>query len=350
MPQRIQQDLRDLYDLLLAEHTQALLEDRDAQTDVDDVPSGTEHLYSRVQDAAAADAELAVLDIARGSTQSADTIPTTTMPLLSTAAEAVRADKLATGTWTTRTADTAQRTLNRFLEHAGDRPWNAYTKSDVRAWRDSQSIKPASVNIGIATLGSILSWLIQQEDGPYTNPFEGMRLKAAGTEREAFTPDEVRHMLTSLSGWERDVVLVGAYTGMRVSEVCQLTPDDIVEIDGVRCFKLDSHKHTLKTDSSARVVPVHPALQDVQLPIGHKAKAVSHWFSTVAKKELNLPANKVLHSLRMAFATSMMQAGVSEDITAALLGHSVGNTLSYKLYASGHSTKQLQEAVALLKY
>lgn len=46
----------------------------------------------------------------------------------------------------------------------------------------------------------------------------------------------------------------------RVSEVCQLRAEDIVLIEGIWCMTFDPEAGPLKTRSSERAVPLHPAL------------------------------------------------------------------------------------------
>ena len=356
MPERQQTALRELYRLLLAEHTAALLEDRDSVVDVDDIPPEVDHLYIRLSDAATDAATEAVLDMARGTghnvqgtTTASQRGPQPCSELLSNAFLRVRSDKLSTGTWTQKTANSASTKLQGFLHAAGDRPWDTYTKADVRSWRDALDVQPATVNNQIAILASVLSWLIQQEDAPHSNPFDGMRLKTVPTGREAFTVPEAQHMLDVLTGWKQDAIRLSLYTGMRVSEVCQLTPDDIVEVDGIRCYKLDPTRHALKTAASARLVPIHPELKDIQLPLGKTATQVGNWFSRTGRAALGVPDKKVLHSTRMYFCLQLLRADVTEETVAQLAGHSYGKTQSFKVYAKeGFALGQLHEAVLKL--
>jgi integrase len=55
---------------------------------------------------------------------------------------------------------------------------------------------------------------------------------------------------------------LGAYSGARVSELCQLRADDIVSVDAFWCMKFDPGAGSLKTSGSERIIPLHPALID----------------------------------------------------------------------------------------
>lgn len=82
---------------------------------------------------------------------------------------------------------------------------------------------------------------------------------------KAFTAEQVQHLFApvnfaALPLSSRWALMIGLYTGARVSEVGQLHLKDIAENDGVLCFNITDdgeHQH-LKTDTSIRAVPVHP--------------------------------------------------------------------------------------------
>jgi len=61
----------------------------------------------------------------------------------------------------------------------------------------------------------------------------------------------------------RWVPWLGAYSGARVSELCQLRAGDVVELEGIWCMKFDPEAGPLKNSSSERTIPLHPALIDV---------------------------------------------------------------------------------------
>lgn len=54
--------------------------------------------------------------------------------------------------------------------------------------------------------------------------------------------------------------LLGAYSGARLSEICQLRVEDITEANGIWCMKIMPEAGSLKTLGSERVVPLHPAV------------------------------------------------------------------------------------------
>ena len=100
-----------------------------------------------------------------------------------------------------------------------------------------------------------------------TNPAEcvSIEIRTPTNERKrSFTDEEAAIVLTAAVG-EKDAVkrwvpFLDAYTGARVSELCQLRREDILQVDGIWCMKMDPEAGSLKTASSERLVPLHPAL------------------------------------------------------------------------------------------
>ncbi|MFZ3324836.1 MAG: hypothetical protein WA231_02620 [Methylocella sp.] len=58
----------------------------------------------------------------------------------------------------------------------------------------------------------------------------------------------------------RWVPLLSAYSGVRVSEICQLRVEDVTQLSGIWCMKIAPEAGSLKTAGSERVVPLHPAV------------------------------------------------------------------------------------------
>ena len=54
--------------------------------------------------------------------------------------------------------------------------------------------------------------------------------------------------------------ILGMYSGLRLSEKCQLNVEDVKKVYGVLCFDVNDEKDKMKTKSSPRIVPVHPVL------------------------------------------------------------------------------------------
>lgn len=167
--------------------------------------------------------------------------------------------------------------------------------------------------------------------------------------------------------------LLALYTGSRANELAQLRVDDIVEVDGVWCISHseDTPDKRLKTRDD-RLVPLHPKLIELGFLdfvnlFKHKnyrwtdekdnhrlfkglnedkvrggyAKELSRWFNGGYRKETNkhfgfkheigimaaAGERKDFHSFRHTFATAAQNAGIPDNFSYKITGHSDGKQL-----------------------
>jgi integrase len=157
-----------------------------------------------------------------------------------------------------------------------------------------------------------------------------------------------------------DLILLGAYTGGRIEELCQLRTENIIDEDGVQSFDIvDS-----KTVAGIRVVPVHPALaalvkrlmddskdgylvpSDSKNKYGIRSDLMSKAFGRL-KTSLGFGKFQVFHSIRKTVVTQLSRAGVAGPLIAELVGHETG-TVTFDNYHQGASAVQKLEAISKL--
>jgi len=157
-----------------------------------------------------------------------------------------------------------------------------------------------------------------------------------------------------------DLILLGAYTGGRIEELCQLRTENIIDEDGVQSFDIvDS-----KTVAGIRVVPVHPALatlvkrlmddskdgylvpSDSKNKYGIRSDLMSKAFGRL-KTSLGFGKFQVFHSIRKTVVTQLSRAGVAGPLIAELVGHETG-TVTFDNYHQGASAAQKLEAISKL--
>ncbi|WP_299632092.1 tyrosine-type recombinase/integrase [uncultured Roseobacter sp.] len=242
-----------------------------------------------------------------------------------------------------------RRDLARLIEITGDVPISHVRTDDLRRLRDDLigRVKPASLQAIFTPIKGIFSFAFD-EDIIGSNPMMAVKLppdKRPIEERKwkSFDPSEVSRILTTAeTEWgdqargltkERSeailmVVRVLAFTGMRPIEVIRLTPDDIDD----RLIRIRGSK----TESSTRVVPLHPVLAEFPAwvaagglttfqtiktdPVG----SVRHNFGRLIRAKMNPPikdSQKALYSLRSTFVNAMRRAGADIQVQRAILGH-----------------------------
>lgn len=167
------------------------------------------------------------------------------------------------------------------------------------------------------------------------------------------------------------VPLIAVFSGARVSEICQLTADDIDTNTSHPTIKIRSRSEDqrLKTVNAERDIPIHPQLIELgflkyveQIKKGPVANSLwpdlpkrsersggyfSQWFGEYLKT-LQLNGEVDFHSFRHTVRTQLVLNGVSEIVIDRLLGHSHIGSVGSRTYT--HIDSQLLATIASIEY
>jgi integrase len=155
-----------------------------------------------------------------------------------------------------------------------------------------------------------------------------------------------------------DLIYLGAYTGARIEELCAMKLENVSD----KSLKVvDS-----KTNAGIREVPIHSQLvatinklkglsKDGYLltgltfnKYGDRSNNLGKRFGKL-KTELGYSRNHVFHSIRKTLVTQLENAGVSEGVTADIVGHEK-KTMTYGLYSGGNSLEIKKDAIEKVRY
>ena len=254
-----------------------------------------------------------------------------------------------------------RREVSRLTNLVGDVPIGHVRVEDLRRLRDELigTMKPASIHAVFTPLKGILAFAFD-EGITTSNPMIGVKLpkdKRPIEERKwkPFEPQEMTRILESadarwssptqgLTTERREAILmvvrVLAFTGMRPIEVLRLTIDDV---DSKLIRIMGS-----KTESSTRVVPLHPEIADFpnwlaggglktfQTIKSDPVGSVRHNFGRLLREYMSEPIKdpqKALYSLRSTFVNAMRRAGADIQVQRAILGHKEAGAIRH--YADG---------------
>ena len=229
---------------------------------------------------------------------------------------------------------------------------------DLFAWKAKmveEGLHPKTISgAKLGPVRAILQWAVDNgklNGNPASKITAGLKTKT-GEGIRGFTEDEA---LTILKGAlkEKDPVkhwipLLAGYTGARLSEICQLRTQDILELDGIWCLKIVPEAGHLKTSGSERAVPLHPALSRAgflewtsKLPKGplfsdltpdkfgkrggNATKILGKWVRGLGLVDPRLSPS---HSWRHRFKTLCRRFEVAQDVSDALSGHGRKNVAS----------------------
>jgi integrase len=157
-----------------------------------------------------------------------------------------------------------------------------------------------------------------------------------------------------------NLILLGAYTGARIEELCSLKLVD-VDIVNHSLSIVDS-----KTEAGKRVIPIHSSIQHIILDLiqtskdgyvlsgltlnkyGDRSNAIGKRFGRL-KLKAGYSSEYVFHSIRKTFTTILENAGVSENLAADIIGHEKPR-ITYGLYSGGASLENKRNAIELVQY
>lgn len=246
----------------------------------------------------------------------------------------------------------------------------------IDAWIKSLNRAPATLSQHLMSGTAFWKWAIRYdaqwrvEYKDKADPFKGHEIpkgggrETSGSRREAYTTEEIAKLHagaieggnTSLA----DLILIGAYAGFRVEEICQLKTEHVVYPDGIQSLNIVIGKNK----SAKRVVPVHPALRPVinrlvadskdtyLIPVktenryNKRSHGISKAFGLL-RTRLGFGPLHVFHGLRNTFVTALVRADVADSLIKELTGHET-HTVTHDVYSKGASIKQKLAAIKKL--
>jgi integrase len=287
------------------------------------------------------------------------------------------------------TVDGHRLRVRAFIEACGDIPLATITRQIASDFLDKigENLSNRTRNAYAMTMALVIETARKRGRFQGENPFDGMKARAEGKSYVPFEPAELATLFAALPRevssakhspetalpW---VVLIAAYTGMRLEEIAQLSAGDVrdQQANGATITVIDIHNggnNALKNKASARLVPVHSELvragflDYVQaLPQGgmlfpglirraSKGGKIGARLSELFRKKLvglGLKRDGLcFHSFRHNVAGKLEQASVSQTDAARVLGHAIAG-MSYGVYSSGPGLKRLAGIVEEIRY
>jgi integrase len=271
------------------------------------------------------------------------------------------------------TADGYREMKRRFLTVLGPKiakaPVGDLTRAQVKAGqaklltmqvqRTKRTLKAATANMDLRALRRALAEAVNQGLARVNAAAEVRPLSEKdSTERAPFTAEEVRAMLDHEKTSEewRGVILFGAHTGLRLTDVTHLGREHIDGTDLVI-----RPKKTQRTRKTIRIPLTPPLLAWITGKKGHffphlrtkVSGTLSTTFSRIMKSagvpaEVTLPggiaARRSFHCLRHTFNTWLAEADIHADVRKALTGHS--SERDHARYT--HHDEALRKAITVL--
>lgn len=250
------------------------------------------------------------------------------------------------------------------------------TFDTVDTWLKSLDRAPATLSQYLMAGTAFWKWAMKYDPAwreaykDKVNPFVGHDLpqgggsETAGKDREIYTRADALKLHQAALGNDdqplADLIAFGWYTGARIEELCLLSKDSVVSVDGIKCFDFPRSK----SKASKRVVPIHPSLlttvdrlcedstDTFLIPAesadkyGKRSHAISKAFGRLRTAE-GFSKLYVFHSFRHTVVTELIRADVPDALAKELVGHETGS-VTHDVYSKGASTKQKLAAISKL--
>jgi integrase len=248
-----------------------------------------------------------------------------------------------------RTAERYAGVVENFLEWLGKRaakPITALTAADVDRFLDGRlkrGVAPQTAAYEVKIVRTVLNAARRKGLIP-TNPAEAVELPKSGrVERGTFTQAEVKMLVDAAQGEWKTLILLGYFTGQRLSDCCRVAWADLdlaaVKVDfkqaktGLRLTvpihpDLLAHLEGLAgTDNAATFVM--PGMANLKSGGRH---GLSEGFKRIVRKAgLDLQTvqgagvrkicKRTFHALRHSFTSALANAGVAPELRMKLTGH-----------------------------
>ena len=184
------------------------------------------------------------------------------------------------------------------------------------------------------------------------------------TPYEPFTDNELKSLYEKAKKDDvqlANLIKIASYTGARIEELCSL-----------RCDDVNLKKETItftqsKTKAGERTIPLHKKIKELLSEMIDLSED-EYIFSGLIPNKYSNRSNKLgkqfkklkesldfhgrvksFHSIRKTFTTKMENLGITENVTADIVGHQK-KSITYGLYSGGNTIDVMKKALNKLQY
>lgn len=243
----------------------------------------------------------------------------------------------------------------------------------IEVYLNSLNLSQKTKKQYIFSFNSFFKWAkkydkaIREKYKDLANPFENHdlreKLSSEKVERQALSPSDIKLLYEKAEHADlKNLIKIGAYTGMRIEELYKLKVTDIEIDNGISILNISK----AKTKAGRRKIPIHSKILELIESYKKESKDDFLFYSAGGNKynnrsdamskrfgrhktALGFGADFVFHSLRKSTITELHQKGVEPLLITSLVGHKT-NTITFDIYSAGPSTKQKKKAIEALDF
>lgn len=189
---------------------------------------------------------------------------------------------------------------------------------------------------------------------------EGLKTKAVNSRHKEVITGRLFHELLETAE-NRDVLMLFGHTGRRSIALANLSCDDIIEFEGIKCFRFRIDKSRRPETHKPQVIPIHPKLIGIVDRLVRDSKdgyliplnAEGIEARSEALREKVSRSGKVSsHQFRASVITMLhnQPVGLTEKAIRSVVGHSIGQDEHIKSYMAGLKPSVLLPAVTAIDW
>ncbi|EDU8677597.1 tyrosine-type recombinase/integrase, partial [Salmonella enterica subsp. houtenae] len=262
--------------------------------------------------------------------------------------------------WKEKTIKAYSGCIERFISWCATE--NIYTVEEInkehvisfKSCMDEEQLASMTKQKIITALGSMFSFIMNVKEWINKNPFKGMNYKKVSVEKpkEEVTLAQFKMMIEQpkvikdAQNYWANVLMF--YTGMRVSELQQITKNDYVEIEGIKCISINTYEEgkSTKTESSKRNIPICDAL--LALNVWEEKPVMKNGLNSIMDKISK--AYKVIglkrssHCYRHSMSNRLRDTDTDDSTRAFILGHAA-HGITDRVYITRLPLVKMQKAL-----
>lgn len=262
--------------------------------------------------------------------------------------------------WHVKTIKDYSACIDRFIVWAtasGVSTVEAVSKDSIisfKAYMDAQELAPNTKQKILTRLSGMFKFAVDVKEWIAKNPITGMMYKKVGVveKKEEVTPAQFLEAFEQNtvqrdyhSKWANAIMF---YTGMRVSEVQQLTKNDYIEIEGIKCFSVNTLEEgkSTKTETSIRNIPICDKLLEMgiwedkpvmKVGLNSLMEKVSRAYQLIGLKRSS-------HCYRHSMSNRLRDTNADDSTRAFILGHAQAN-MTDRVYVTRAPLLKMQQAL-----
>lgn len=187
---------------------------------------------------------------------------------------------------------------------------------------------PSNVVSTMSTLKHIIDNAYRDRLIP-VNPYDYLEtFNVQKKERDAFTYEEIIYIYKNIPEEFKNIILLMACTGLRISEAIGITSEDFCSADDFEYIHLwrqfNNHKYKDLKNKELRDIPIIPEIKQLIGFDPTRLSALYRYFEPLKKQLTNFEERKLcFHSLRHYFITASKSAGINPLKVETIAGHSL---------------------------